>query len=151
MSDLALIERRIGELKAELAELETAAQVVRRLKGKDAGSSNGHAAKEYITPPPIRGFFTDDELIKTKAGPIPDSAKAHEAAACILEADDSQRRGLHYRDVCARAKKAGWGGNEDSLRRSLNMRHDLFEARGSGKYRLRKRAADEKAASDAKG
>jgi hypothetical protein len=115
MSDLNRIDERISELNMELAELQTAARVLRRLGGHKDQNGSQDTGKKTIC----------------------DLAKE-----ILLEAGDD---GLHFTEIAKRAASQGYKGRRGStdktvaksFSQTMHRVDSIFASMGQGRFRLK--------------
>lgn len=125
MDDRQKIDNRVAELKAELAELETAARVLERLNSSQNGA--GSQDRQRLVK------LNSNDALKT----ITDYAKAILAGA---KAD-----GMHFNEVAEAAMSRGYRGRKGSDDKAIRQafwvtmrRHeDSFEMLGEGRFKLK--------------
>lgn len=129
---LAQVEQQIEEKRAELAELETTAKVLRRLAG------NGQV------PEPVKNVPVP--VAPRQQGPTPTGSElagkdVREAAIAVLTGG----KALHYKVVATEAIRRGYRsgrgtGAETAARTfwaTMKRLSDVFQRAGAGKFKLR--------------
>lgn len=120
--ELLQIEERITALAAELADLQTAARVLRSLNGKTLKT----ATKREILPPDFRRDLENSTII--------------EAAQKVL---DDYSEPMHFKEIAKAAGDRGYSSgpgrkiNPASFWQLLKRNKDKFEAKGSGTFSLK--------------
>ena len=129
MSDLERIETRIGQLRAELADLETASRVIRNLS---ESQRNGKA------------------VTRTKVKPIgmggASKPRIADFAVAILQEHGQQ---MHYVAVADKAIARGYKGKKNSNQEkvqkafwaTMKRAPEVFEAVGQGEFKLKTKTA----------
>lgn len=116
------LRSRQAEIEAEIHDLETAARV---LKGFGSCADEGPVSRNEpagngVQPVSLAG------------------QSARVVAAKILLGHDPERQGMHYKQIFDRATQAGWEGELQTLRRTMNKNRDgAFLSLGDGRYCLR--------------
>jgi hypothetical protein len=132
MSDLPRIQRRIQALRAEVAELQKAADVIRRLDLLEQGPAAEAAARAGRNGRDSRAGAADAPEYLNLAG-----RSARDVAEYVLRQFDPSGQGMHFRQIFQYATELGWEGyNKDTIRRTVNSLREQFEALGKGRYRL---------------
>ena len=124
MTDLERVEKRIRALKAELADLEIAARVIRALSAEGDDGASGDSRHS-----PAKGSQKSNRITIV------------DAATTILK----ERGEQHYSAVAKEALSRGYEGkkgtSEEAIAKSfwatMKRKPEIFDAVGGGKFRLR--------------
>jgi hypothetical protein len=156
-AEIAETKARMARLQTELAELETAARVIRRYQPTEEAGQEVGVGGDLFSPPPTGGGQGNGLPAPSPAGsgPVGTRMTVRQYAIAIL----GERGPMHFKELAEEAVRRGFhsvqsnapGAEERTFTSLLYRDEETFEQKGRGVFALRNKEETSKEAANEQG